>query len=69
MNYIVAIEQAEDGSFGAYAPDLPGLIAAGDSREEAERHIREALPTHLALMREQGETIPKPTAIAVEVAA
>lgn len=69
MKYIVVIERAEDGSFGAYVPDLPGCIAAGDTREEAEQNIREAMPTHLELMREQGEAIPEPAAVAVEVAA
>lgn len=67
--YIVVIERASDGSYGAYIPDLPGCIAAGDTREEAEQNIREAMPMHLELMREQGEPIPEPAASTVEVAA
>ena len=33
MQYLVVIEQGPS-SFGAYVPDLPGCIAAGESREE-----------------------------------
>lgn len=33
---------------GAYCPDLPGLGAAGDSREELQQLIGEALPLHIA---------------------
>ncbi len=67
--YMVVIERAADGGYGAYVPDLPGCIAAGDTREEAEQHIREAMPAHLELMREQGEPIPEPAASTVEIAA
>jgi hypothetical protein len=39
--YIVIFEQAEDGGWGAYLPDLPGVVALGDSRPEVEARIRE----------------------------
>jgi predicted RNase H-like HicB family nuclease len=45
--HILFNERLEDGSYGAYVPDLPGCIAAGDTPEEAECHIREAVPVHL----------------------
>jgi len=69
MNYIVVIEHSEDGSYGAFVPDLPGCVAAGDTREEAEQLIREAIPLHLASMREHGEEVPQPQSIVVQVEA
>ena len=41
MRYLVVIEQGAT-SFGAYVPDLPGCVAAGETRDEALRLIREA---------------------------
>ena len=32
MQYLVIIEQ-DPSSFGAYVPDLPGCIAAGETRD------------------------------------
>jgi predicted RNase H-like HicB family nuclease len=45
--YLVVYEQADDGGWGAYLPDLPGVIAAGESREETERLIRKAVALYL----------------------
>lgn len=60
--YVVVIEH-EDGSWGAYVPDLPGCVAVGESREEVENLIAEAIPLHIELMRQQGEPVPPPTAV------
>ena len=57
--YLIIIEQGETG-FGAYAPDVPGCVAVGDTREEVEREMREALAMHLQAMREDHEPIPQP---------
>ncbi len=51
-------------SWGAYVPDLPGVIAVGESREEVERLIREAVEFHLEGMREEGMSIPPPASFA-----
>jgi predicted RNase H-like HicB family nuclease len=58
--YLVVIEE-ENGAWGAYCPDLPGLGVAADSGEEVERLIREAIPLHLDGLREAGEPVPTPT--------
>jgi predicted RNase H-like HicB family nuclease len=62
--YLIVIERAGDGGFGAWAPDLPGCVALGDSIEDAERQMREAIAFHLEGLREQGEPVPAPTAVA-----
>lgn len=69
MKYLVIIEQSEDGSFSAYLPDLPGCVAAGDTPQEAEQLIREAVPLHLESLREHNEPIPQPHAVVIDVEA
>jgi predicted RNase H-like HicB family nuclease len=61
MRYAVVIEKAKR-NFSAYVPDLPGCVATGKTRREAERQIRSAIQFHLDGMREDGVAIPKPTA-------
>jgi predicted RNase H-like HicB family nuclease len=61
--YLVVIEHEGD-SWGAYCPDLPGLGVVGDSREEVERLIREAMAFHLDGLRRSGDPIPAPSAVA-----
>jgi predicted RNase H-like HicB family nuclease len=64
--YLVVIEREGD-SWGAYCPDLPGLGVVGDSREEVERLIREAVAFHIEGLREDGEPVPEPVAQAAHV--
>jgi predicted RNase H-like HicB family nuclease len=52
---------------GAYIPDLPGVITIGDSREEVERLMREAVEFHLEGLREEGLPIPGPSSVAGEI--
>ncbi len=59
MTYIVVYEQTTSG-WSAYVPDLPGCVAAGETREETERLIREAIAFHLEGLRESEEAIPEP---------
>ena len=63
MRFTVIYEEGRT-SWGAYVPDLPGVIAVGDSREEAERLIQEAIELHLEGMRAEGVPIPTPSSFA-----
>jgi predicted RNase H-like HicB family nuclease len=65
--YLVIYEQAP-GGWGAYCPDLPGLGAAGTTREEVERLIHEAIELHIESLREHGEAVPTPTSAAGVIA-
>ena len=56
---MVVVEQGPT-SWGAYVPDLPGCVAAGQSRDEVLRLIREAIEFHLEGLKEGGEPIPAP---------
>jgi predicted RNase H-like HicB family nuclease len=70
--YLIVIEGAEGENFSAYAPDLPGCVATGATREEVEREMHDAIAFHLEGLRGAGEPIPEPsglTAAYVDVAA
>ena len=60
MRYAIVIEKAEN-NYAAYVPDLPGCVATGQTMEETEREIREAIDLHLRGMREDGLPIPEPS--------
>lgn len=59
MQYVVVYERTPEG-WSAYAPDLPGCVAAGDTREEVEALMRDAIPLHIDALREEGEPVPQP---------
>jgi predicted RNase H-like HicB family nuclease len=67
LEYVVIVEQG-DTSFGAYVPDLPGCVAAGDSHDEVMQLIREAIEMHIESLRENGETVPSPHSFVEKVA-
>jgi predicted RNase H-like HicB family nuclease len=57
--YLVVIE-GEGESYSAYVPDLPGCVAAGDTRAEVTELMREAIPLHVESLRAHGEPVPPP---------
>jgi predicted RNase H-like HicB family nuclease len=63
MEYLVIYEKGPT-SWGAYVPDLPGCVAAGETQEEVRELIEGAIELHLRGMREDGDPIPEPTAVA-----
>lgn len=65
--YTIIIERAEDGGYGAWSPDLPGCVALGDTEDETIAEMHEAIRGHLEVMREDGEPIPEPSAVAAVV--
>ena len=60
MKYGVVIEKGES-SYGAYVPDLPGCVAIGETKEEVEQLIREAIQFHIEGLREEGLPVPEPS--------
>ena len=42
MQYLVVFEKSEN-SYGAYAPDLPGCVAVGETMNEVRELIAEAI--------------------------
>ena len=72
MRYMVVIEKGSS-SYGAFVPDLPGCIAAGETEAEALTLIEEAIQFHLEDMRAGGLQTPpaasKSTFVEVALAA
>ena len=68
MNYLAVFEKTGNG-YSAYLPDLPGCIAAGDTLEETEDLIQEAVTYHLEMLRENGDPISEPQTKTVVVKA
>ena len=58
--YAVIIEKTGNG-FGAHVPDLPGCVAVGDTYEETELLIREAIPFHIQGLVVNGDPVPEPS--------
>ncbi|HNR57388.1 MAG: hypothetical protein A4E50_01239 [Methanosaeta sp. PtaB.Bin087] len=68
-SYTIIIERGER-NYSAYCPDLPGVVAAGETEEETILLMKEAIEFHLEGLREDDLPIPEPTTSArcIEVA-
>lgn len=65
LHYIALLYPPNAGSaWGVVFPDLPGCVSGGESFEEAVEQAREALAGHLAVLRADGDDIPKPRSYA-----
>jgi predicted RNase H-like HicB family nuclease len=60
MRYAAIFEKTDTG-YSAYAPDVPGCAAVGDTLEETKQQLAEALAFHFEGMQEDGDPIPQPT--------
>jgi predicted RNase H-like HicB family nuclease len=58
--YMVVVERGET-SWGAHAPDLPGCVAVGETREEVLRLIPEAIEFHIDGLKQDGLPVPAPS--------
>jgi predicted RNase H-like HicB family nuclease len=65
LNYTVIYEQAEEGNWGAYVPDLPVCCGGAATREELEVLMREAIEIHIEDLKAQGLPVPPPGSAAV----
>jgi len=61
--FLVVIEKA-NGNYSAYSPDLPGCVATGQTNEEAEQNMYEAIEMHIQGLVEDQVEIPKGLATA-----
>ena len=62
-NYTIIIEKGER-NYSAYCPDLPGVVAAGETEEETVELMKEAVEFHLEGLKEENLPIPEPTVTA-----
>jgi predicted RNase H-like HicB family nuclease len=64
--FLIILEKGRR-SYGAYAPDIPGCVAVGDTPEETSARMREALIFHLKGMAEDQEPMPVARSIATYI--
>lgn len=60
MQYLIVLEPGPT-NWSAYAPDLPGVVAAAKDEQTTERLMREALALHLYEMTQDNDPLPTPT--------
>lgn len=66
MEYTIVIEETPQ-NFAAYAPDLPGCVATGATRDDVVREMRSAIALHIESLREHNEPVPTPSSTAAVV--
>jgi predicted RNase H-like HicB family nuclease len=66
LKYAVLFEQAEN-NWAAYVPDLPGCITTGQTLEQTELNIQEAIQGHPQTLQDFGYPIPPATSVAKEI--
>lgn len=59
MRYLVILAKGKR-NYSAYSPDVLGCVTTGKTREDVERHMREALQAHIEWMLEDGDPLPVP---------
>ena len=59
MNFTIEIEQEEDGRWLSEVLELPGVLAYGQTREEAIAHVQALALRVIADRLEHGEAVPQ----------
>lgn len=54
MKFVITLERDEDGAWVAECPSIPGCISQGETREQAEENLREAIVACLEVRAERG---------------
>ena len=62
-HYIALIHKDANSDYGVSFPDLPGVISAGRTLDEARAMAAEALAFHLEGLAEDGEAVPEPSTL------
>jgi predicted RNase H-like HicB family nuclease len=58
--YVVVFEGNDEVGYSAYSPELPGVVAAGSTRQETEQLMLEAMAEHITMLRQAGQPVPEP---------
>jgi predicted RNase H-like HicB family nuclease len=58
MQYLTIFEKTATG-YSAYSPDLLGCVSTGETYEDVEQNMREAIAFHLEGLRLEGYEIPQ----------
>jgi predicted RNase H-like HicB family nuclease len=66
MQYLTIIEKTATG-YSAYSPDLLGCVSTGETYEDVEQNMREAIAFHLEGLRLEGYEIPQPSTLSTYI--
>ncbi|HEX6719806.1 MAG TPA: type II toxin-antitoxin system HicB family antitoxin [Pyrinomonadaceae bacterium] len=58
--YLIIVEKTDTG-YSAYSPDIPGCGSTGQTKQEVERNIQEAIQFHIEGLLEEGYPVPEPS--------
>jgi predicted RNase H-like HicB family nuclease len=59
MKFLIVIEKTGTG-YSAYSPDIPGCVATGTTRDEAEREMKSAVAFHIEGLKSERMALPTP---------
>ncbi len=59
--YTAICEQTESGTWAGYVPDLPAILAVGDTKDELRSNMQEAIALWIEETLADGNLIPPPT--------
>jgi predicted RNase H-like HicB family nuclease len=65
LSYTIVLEEGDDGAWAAFAPDLPGLLLLGDTRQEIIDTAPGAIADYLDALHDDGVPPPEPGGFAV----
>ncbi len=59
LKFTVVFEKAEEGGYIARVPALPGCATQGETFEEAERMVKDAIKAYCISLKKHKEPIPQ----------
>lgn len=68
LAYIALIHKDPASDYGVSFPDLPGVVTAGRTLDEARAFAAEALALHIEGLLEDGEPLPAPSSLEMVMA-
>ncbi len=57
MRYTIIIEKGNN-SYGAYVPDIPGLVSVAKSKKVTLQLVKEAIKRHIETLEKDGQPLP-----------
>lgn len=56
--YTAVFEPASEGGYVVYVPSLPGCVTQGETFEEAQMMVRDAIDGYIAVLKADEEAVP-----------
>lgn len=59
LKYTAVFEPAQEGGYVVIVPTLPGCVTQGETFEEAQEMVKDAISGYLEVLKEEGRQIPQ----------